>query len=91
MTDQKQLAISQEIKKIKEENSLMRTLATRNGFFDRYFKELGSVKENGRPRHRTQVECFNHINDQYFDLFGEYRYTDYNSFRKQVNAHHRTK
>lgn len=49
------------------------------GFYQYYFNEL--------PFHRTNLECFNHVNDIYFELYGEYRYESYNSFRIQYNQH----
>lgn len=58
-----------------EKYNLSITLGGRSpfGFFQYYFYEL--------PHHRTKIEAFNHVNELYFDLFGEYRYEDYNSFR----------
>lgn len=63
-----------------QKEELMRKIGGANnlGFFQYYFDML--------PGFRTKYECFNHVNEQYFDLFGEYRYTDYNSFRKQYNS-----
>lgn len=49
------------------------------GFYRYYFNEL--------PFQKTNTECFNHVNEIYFELFGEYRYEDYDSFRKQYNRH----
>lgn len=66
-----------EVTRLKKEIRLLRQLGTRQGFFQYYFEEL--------PEHSTNVECFNAVNDKYFELFGEWRYTDYNSFRKQAN------
>lgn len=69
--------IRTELEKIHEENQLMRKLGTKLGFFQHYFDNL--------KRHRTQNECFNEVNELYFDLFGEWRYDNYDSFRKQFN------
>lgn len=71
----------QEIKKIRQENELLRTLATRTGFFNYYFRELGKKDAKGRPVHRTNVECFLHCNNQYYELFGEEKFISYDSFR----------
>jgi hypothetical protein len=70
-----------EVTALRKENQLLRQLATREGFFQYYFEQL--------PKHRTNVECFNAVNDTYCDLFGEWRYTDYNSFRKQANHYNK--
>lgn len=69
-------ALKEELAKIQAENLLMRTLGTNQGFFQHYFEQLRN--------HRTQIECFNSVNEQYFDFFGEYRYSCYNSFRRQL-------
>lgn len=55
---------------------------TPHGFYKYYFDDL--------PNHPTKVECFNHVNEIYFALYGEYRYEDYNSFRNQYNRHLKT-
>ncbi len=55
----------------------LKLAVTRQGFFKLYFKEL--------PNHRTYVECFNELNERYFDLVGEYRYSGWNSFRRRLN------
>jgi hypothetical protein len=72
-----------EVIALKKEIRLMRQLATRQGFFQYYFEEL--------PRHRTNVECFHTVNDKYCDLFGEWRYESYDSFRKQANHYNKNK
>lgn len=49
------------------------------GFYRYYFDEL--------PHHNTKIEAFNHVNQLYFDLYGEYRYEDHISFRIVYNRH----
>lgn len=44
------------------------------GFYRYYFNNL--------EYHRTQTDCFNHVNELYHQLFGEYRYESYKSFRR---------
>lgn len=68
--------LKEELARMQAENQLMRELGTNEGFFKHYFENL--------PKHRTQIECFNMINDQYFEFFGEFRYSCYNSFRRQL-------
>jgi hypothetical protein len=59
-----------------EKLNLSITLGGRSayGFFQYYFNEL--------PHHPTQTDAFNHVNDLYYELFGEYRYESYDTFRK---------
>lgn len=77
-----------EIEKLNEENALMKQLGTSAGFFEYYFKQLGK-KDNGRPVHRSNIECFNYVNGRYFDLFGEYRYSYYGSFKQVLYRQHK--
>jgi hypothetical protein len=62
---------------LKKENELLKKLATRLGFFRYYFEQL--------PYHPTKKACFIAVNDTYFNLFQEYRYETYDSFRQQLN------
>jgi len=72
-----QKAIREELERIHTENDLMRKLGSKLGFFQYYFDQL--------KNHRNQYECFNWVNEKYYDFFGEYRYDNYDSFRKQFN------
>lgn len=65
-------------------------LASRAGFFQYYFKELGRQKD-GQPVHRTNVEAFNYVNDLHFEHLGEYKYSSYNSFRQQLAAENKNR
>lgn len=67
------------IKKLEAENKLMRQLATATGFFEYYFSML--------KHYRTNLECFNAINDLYFDIFGEYKYSSHKSFHNQKSKY----
>lgn len=67
------------IQKLKAENVIICKIATSAGFYQYYFEELKYYK--------TEVECFNTVNDLYFKYFGEYKYSSYNSFRKLKNKH----
>lgn len=60
---------------------LSRVLGGRSalGFYQYYFNDL--------KHHPTQIECFNHVNDLYFDIYGEYRYESYQSFSNQYKKH----
>lgn len=78
----------QQLLEIQEQNGLMRRLATRQGFFQYYFKEL-SEKKGNKHKHRTMVECFNYCNEKFYDLFGEYKYSSYNSFKQQISREYK--
>lgn len=66
-----------EIEKLKVQNEKMKKLATRDGFFKEYFLKCKSCK--------TNKEAFDIINEEYYNLFGQYRYSDHDSFKKAVN------
>lgn len=61
---------------LEQENELMRRIYTRGGFYEYYFEMLRTEP--------TRKEAFEKVNEQFFELFGEYRYADYNSFRHQL-------
>lgn len=63
-----------EIEKIKHQNHLLKSLGTAIGFYKFFFDNL--------PNHKTYIECFNYVNDLHFDLFGEYRYSCFDSFKQ---------
>lgn len=57
---------------------LMQKLATASGFFSYYFENLKSFLK--------REQCFNHVNDLYFELFGHYRYDSYSNFKNNVHG-----
>jgi len=65
------------IEKLEKQVAEMQKLSTRKGFYDEYFKELKTAKSN--------VEAFNNVNERYHSLFGNYRYSDCNSFKVMSN------
>lgn len=65
------------IQKIENENAQMRKLSTVAGFYNEYFNELKTAKSNR--------EAFNLVNERFHSLFGHYRYSDWDSFKKMVN------
>jgi hypothetical protein len=71
------------IEKLEKENSEMKILFTKNGFFKEYFKKLKTAKNN--------IEAFNEINERYHELFGKYRYSDYNTFKRMSNYYNNKK
>lgn len=60
------------IAQLEAEIQLMKRLTTSVGFYEYYFSQL--------KYHTTNVECFNKVNETYFNIFGEERYSDYRSF-----------
>lgn len=70
-----------EIAKLKQQNEKMKKLASRTGFFQMYFLEC--------KNHNTNKEAFDFVNEEYFELFGQYRYADYSSFKNISNYYHK--
>jgi hypothetical protein len=62
--------------KLKKENELLKKLATNSGFYTYYFEML--------PKCKTFTEAFNMANDKYHELFGQYKYSSYNSFQNAM-------
>lgn len=73
MNQQLQEILQAENEKLKQENELMRAIATTDGFYNYFFKISLQFK--------TREEAFNHVNELYYELFGAYRYLNYHSFR----------
>lgn len=65
-----------ENKRLTNENNLMKRLHTRQGFFEHYFSLL--------PNYKTFKEAFDRANQDFYDLFGEYRYHHYTHFARQL-------
>ena len=51
----------------------IKRLATRSGFIDLFYSECDND--------HTYKDTFERLNDEYEDVFGTPRYSDYNSFR----------
>jgi hypothetical protein len=65
---------------------LAQKLGTSKGFYETYFKMLPVFKTAVGP----QKKCFDLLNELHHKIFNEYRYSDYNSFRKALAYHHKT-
>jgi hypothetical protein len=63
-----------QIQELQSTIKILKKLGTAEGFYQYFFEQL--------PKHRTNLECFNHVNDLHLDLFGEYRYSSWHSFRQ---------
>ena len=70
-----------QIKELQAENEFLKSASTTEGFFRLYWKSL--------PGHRNQVECFNSLNNTYFDLTGHYKFSEYKSFITAMRYHQR--
>lgn len=68
-----------QIEELREENQFLKKCARFSTLIALYFELL--------PKHRTNYECFNYINNRYFELVGEHLYTDYDSFIRTVRYH----
>jgi len=54
----------------------MRKLCTSSGFYKYYFLHLKNFE--------TAKQCFDFVNQFYYDLFGQYRYTSYKRFKYKL-------
>lgn len=71
---QYEIALQAENKKLQEERDLMRAIATRDAFYQQFFKTCNQFK--------TREEAFDSLNEKYYELFGEYKFSNYKCFRK---------
>ncbi|WP_405329505.1 hypothetical protein [Leeuwenhoekiella sp. LLG6367-2.1] len=83
ITPEKLAEMQRQSAELRSQYELARTIGTREGFFQRYFKLL--------PTSRTQVEAFNQVNEEYLEIFGETKYQEYNSFRNCCSRYLKSK
>lgn len=69
------------IAKLEKQNEKMRELSSKSGFYAEYFKELKTAKSN--------KQAFDTVNEEHHKLFGRYRYSDWNSFKKMTNYYNK--
>jgi hypothetical protein len=81
MTTNEENALRIQVEKLQKQNLEMRKLSTIKGFYEEYFKALKTVKFN--------YEAFDLINEKYFHLFGQYRYSDFKSFKVMTNYYNK--
>ncbi|WP_119792056.1 hypothetical protein [Flavobacterium anhuiense] len=67
------------VAKLEKQTELMQNLCTTQKFYAYYFSKLSEFPSN--------KACFDHVNDLYYELFGEFRYSDYASFRVQLSKY----
>lgn len=75
--DQLQKINENKILRLTQQLARMKLLATKKGFVQEYYKACKTSKTNN--------DAFESINNEYFDLFGEFRYRNFESFRKIKN------
>lgn len=71
------------IAKLQKENQLMKQLSSRQGFFKYYYGEC--------KHHETNKAAFDAVNEQYYELFGAYRFSDYASFKSITTYYNKNK
>lgn len=62
-----------EIERLEAKISKMKQLSTTADFFKYYFSKLKEYESN--------IACFDAVNEEYYNLFGKNRYSDYSTFR----------
>ena len=67
-----------ELQDLKAQIRLMKQLVTRKGFYSFYFSKL--------PNYQTAQQCFENVNYLYHSLFGEKRFSTYDSFKSNILA-----
>jgi len=77
MTTAEANALRIENEKLRAKMELMQKLSTAQKFYAYYFTKLKEFPSN--------KACFDHVNEQYFTLFGVWRYSDYNSFKGRLS------
>jgi hypothetical protein len=68
--------LNQLVENLKNENKIMHKISTSFGFYSFYFENLKNYK--------TENECFNEVNELYFNLFGVYKYENYQTFKSTI-------
>lgn len=74
---QYEIALRAENIKLQEERDLMRAIATRDAFYQHFFKTCNQYK--------SRLEAFNTLNNIYAQLFGQELFTSYTAFRQYVS------
>ena len=77
--DPKAIAETAAYKNLLKDYQLACEIATASGFFSHYFNVM-------LPKYDTRIQAFNTLNKEYARLFGDEKYTDYNSFRSSLKS-----
>lgn len=76
-------AMQLQVTSLEQKIELMRKLRTFDGFHSYFFSQIDKFK--------NRKECFDYCNQLFFDLFGEYRYSEYVYFRKAISKNRKFK
>jgi hypothetical protein len=71
-----------EIKKVEVDSQIIR-MFTRQGFIEVFWEEL-QAKRHQDPC-ITHKQVFDELNEKFYSVFQEFRYSDYGSFRRRLN------
>ena len=74
--------IKPEIKKVEVDSKIIR-MFTRQGFIEVYWEEL-KAKRHENPE-ITAKQVFDELNEKFYSVFQEFRYSSYDSFRQRLN------
>lgn len=74
-----------EKKQLAEKFKLAQQIGTTAGFYMYFFDTLGTGE------FETRKECFHNVNDLHLHVFGQEKYSDYNSFRQFIKNYRNSK
>jgi hypothetical protein len=73
--------ISPEVKKVEVDSQIIR-MFTRQGFIEVFWEEL---RAKGHDNNCTRKQVFDDLNQKFYEVFQEFRYSSYDSFRQRLN------
>lgn len=74
-----------ELQQIQEKLELIKRLGTNVGFYNQFFDNLK------QDQYKTRVAAFDAVNMQYAECFGDFKFSDYNSFRSSLRNFRKNK
>jgi hypothetical protein len=74
--------VKPEIKKVEVDSQIIR-MFTRQGFIEVYWEELCEKRKADPAISCKQV--FDELNEKFYSIFQEFRYSSYDSFRQRLN------
>ena len=74
--------IKPEVKKIEVDSQIIR-MFTKEGFIEVYWETL-QAKRHDNPK-ITAKQVFDELNERFYSVFQEFRYSSYDSFRQRLN------
>ncbi|WP_281321996.1 hypothetical protein [Flavobacterium aestivum] len=81
LTPTEENALRIHIEKLEKKVVIMQKLSTIEGFYSEFFEKLKTAPSN--------KSAFNEVNETYFELFGKYRYSDFNTFKVITNRNNK--